>query len=64
MLVLRRKISESIVLVLNGLTVRVQVVHVSGHGVRLGIDAPPAVTIVREELLTGERPCSPRSSQS
>jgi carbon storage regulator len=48
MLVLTRKRGESIVL--NG-EIRVAVLAVGRSSVRLGIEAPSGVTIVREELL-------------
>lgn len=48
MLVLSRKIGERIRI---GDSVTVTVVRVSGGGVRLGIDAPPELPVVREELL-------------
>lgn len=49
MLVLRRKVGESIVL--NG-TINVSVLAVEGERVKIGVSAPPEVTIVRQELLT------------
>jgi carbon storage regulator CsrA len=49
MLVLSRKLKESIVLPTVGATV--QVVEIKRGVVRLGIDAPPEVTILREEVL-------------
>ena len=48
MLVLRRKIGESIIL--DGV-ISVSVLAVEGERVKIGITAPPEVTIVREELL-------------
>ena len=48
MLVLRRKVEEAIVL--DG-RIRVVVLAVEGERVKLGIEAPHDVTIVREELL-------------
>jgi carbon storage regulator len=48
MLVLSRKIGESVRI---GGGVSVTVVKISGGGVRLGINAPEGVEIVREELL-------------
>jgi carbon storage regulator len=50
MLVLSRRVREKIVF--PALNVTVQVVAVKGGGVRLGIEAPPEVDIVREELLS------------
>ncbi|HTI15776.1 MAG TPA: carbon storage regulator [Dictyobacter sp.] len=48
MLVLRRKVGESIVL--SGV-INISVLAVEGERVKIGISAPPDVTIVREELL-------------
>jgi carbon storage regulator len=50
MLVLRRKAGEAIVL--NG-TIVIHVLAVEGERVKLGINAPPEVVIVRSELLGG-----------
>jgi carbon storage regulator len=48
MLVLRRKVGESIVL---AGVIHISVVAVEGERVKIGISAPPDVSIVREELL-------------
>ncbi len=48
MLVLRRKVEEAIVL--DG-SIRVVVLAVEGERVKIGIEAPDDVSIVREELL-------------
>jgi carbon storage regulator len=48
MLVLRRKVGESIIL--DGV-ISVSVLAVEGERVKIGISAPSNVTIVREELL-------------
>jgi carbon storage regulator len=48
MLVLRRKVGEAIVL---DEKVRVYVLEVEGNRVKLGISAPPGVSVVRQELL-------------
>jgi carbon storage regulator len=48
MLVLRRKVGESIVLA--GI-ISISVLAVEGERVKIGISAPPDVSIVREELL-------------
>jgi carbon storage regulator len=48
MLVLRRKVGESIVLAGE---INISVLAVEGERVKIGISAPPDVTIVREELL-------------
>ena len=47
MLVLSRKIGERILV---GDNVRITVVRLTNGGVRLGIEAPDGVTVVREEL--------------
>jgi carbon storage regulator len=47
MLVLSRKVGERIKI---GDGVTITVVRVSGGGVRLGIEAPPEMAVVREEL--------------
>ena len=47
MLVLSRKVGESIVI---SESIRVTVVQVANARIRLGIDAPPEVTVLREEL--------------
>lgn len=51
MLVLRRKQGECIVI--NGV-IKVYVLTVEGDRVKLGLDAPPDVIIVRQELLDEE----------
>jgi carbon storage regulator len=48
MLVLRRKVGESIIL---AGVISVSVLAVEGERVKIGISAPSDVTIVREELL-------------
>ncbi|HEU5227622.1 MAG TPA: carbon storage regulator [Ktedonobacteraceae bacterium] len=48
MLVLRRKVGESIVL---AGVINISVLAVEGERVKIGISAPPEITIVREELL-------------
>ena len=50
MLVLSRKSGERI-LIGDGITL--MVVRIDGQQVRIGIEAPPEVTIVREELVEG-----------
>jgi len=47
MLVLSRKVGERIQL---GNQITVTLVKIQGNTVRLGIDAPPHMTVVREEL--------------
>lgn len=60
MLVLRRKAGEAIVL---NQVIVIRVLNVEGDRVKLGIDAPPDVIVVREELLTegapGQHPTYP-----
>ena len=51
MLVLRRKVEEGIVFTGN---IRVVVLAIEGGRIKLGIEAPPDVTIVREELLCNQ----------
>jgi carbon storage regulator CsrA len=51
-LVLSRRLNEKIVL--PGLGVTVQVVAVKNGVVRVGIEAPPEVRVLREELLRPE----------
>ena len=48
MLVLSRKVGERILL---GDKIRITVVRVSGGGVRLGIEAPADIPVVREEVV-------------
>lgn len=51
MLVLQRKLNESILLTtLDGDVVRITVVRLKGGSVRLGIDAPQSIDIVRHEV--------------
>ena len=66
MLVLRRKASEAIVL---NQVIVIRVLGVEGDRVKLGIDAPPDVIVVREELLDesahgSNRPMMPPSHHS
>ena len=53
MLVLSRKQTERIKL---GDSIIVTVVRVSGDKVRLGIEAPPDVVVLRDELTPKQRP--------
>jgi carbon storage regulator len=59
MLVLRRKAGEAIVL---NQVVKVYVLAVEGERVKIGIDAPPDVIVVREELLDEPRTPEPRET--
>lgn len=56
MLVLTRKLGEEIII---GDGIRVQIVAIDGHRVRLGFSAPPDVRIYRQELLDAEEPAAP-----
>ena len=57
MLVLSRKVGESIVI---NESIRVTVVQSAKNGrIRLGIDAPPEVIVLREELTRSCLPSSP-----
>ena len=47
MLVLSRKVGERILI---GDHVTVTVVRITGGGVRIGIEAPPEMAVIREEL--------------
>lgn len=61
MLVLSRKVGERIWI---GDQIAITVVRVSGGGVRIGIEAPPEMPVVREELrknMEGNAP-APESS--
>ena len=49
MLVLSRKVGQRILL---GDKIAITVVRVSGGGVRLGIEAPPELPVIREEMRT------------
>jgi carbon storage regulator len=49
MLVLTRRPSESVVF--PGLGITIRVAAVKGNAVRVGIEAPPNVVILRQELL-------------
>ncbi len=53
MLVLSRKLNETIVI---GDNIRLTVVGIAGNQVRLGIEAPGDVKIMREELLFRNEP--------
>jgi carbon storage regulator len=53
MLVLSRKVGERVVIAGE---VVVQVLEVHGQQIRLGVEAPPEVTILREELSPQREP--------
>ena len=56
MLVLSRKESERIKL---GDSIVITVVRISGDKVRLGVDAPPSVVVLRDELESHAAPLPP-----
>ncbi len=56
MLVLSRKVGESILI---DESIRVTVVQSANGRIRLGIDAPPEVTVLREELTKSRFHSSP-----
>ena len=58
MLVLSRKVGERILV---GDHVTITVVRITGGGVRIGIEAPPELAVIREELKDAQRG-SPHSS--
>lgn len=61
MLVLSRKLNETIVI---GGDIRIKVVGINGGQVRLGIEAPGDVRVMREELLSRDQlPAKPRHEQ-
>jgi carbon storage regulator CsrA len=61
MLVLKRRIGEGLVLRLaDGRTVRLEVLDAGRHGLRLGIEAPADVHVLREELCTHDAKGTPR----
>ena len=51
MLILGRKLGERIRLVVNGVTIWVEVNRIAANDVRIGITAPPEVAIEREEII-------------
>ncbi len=55
MLVLSRKVGERILV---GDQIRITVGRVTGGGVRLGIEAPSDIPVVREEVLVEDRQVS------
>jgi carbon storage regulator len=59
MLVLSRRESERIKL---GEAIVLTVIRVSGDRVRLGIEAPPEVLVLREELQPRQKASSPTST--
>ena len=61
MLVLSRKVGERILI---GENISVTVVRITGGGVRLGVEAPPNMAVIRQELkdrLDGKQELSPNA---
>ena len=54
MLVLSRKVQESIILSVNGEEIRVTLLDIRGKNIRLGIKAPKSVRILRNEIYEKE----------
>lgn len=54
MLVLSRKIQESVVMIVNGKEIKVTVVAIRGGSIRLAIEADKDVRILRNELYEKE----------
>lgn len=54
MLVVTRTPDEGITLQMHGETIHLTLVNVQGHQARLGIEAPAACVILRDELLLTE----------
>ena len=52
MLILTRRVSETLMI---GDDIQVTVLGVKGNQVRVGIEAPKAIPVMREELLTRDR---------
>ena len=52
MLVLSRKLSQQILI---GSDITITVVRIEGNHVRLGIEAPPGVSVLRDELITRQK---------
>lgn len=50
MLLLTRRTNESIVITIGGEQAKVTVLGIKGNQVRIGIHAPPSVTVDREEI--------------
>ena len=61
MLVLSRKVGERILV---GDQITITVVRVTNGGVRLGIEAPGEMTVVREEVKKGKKRQNPPSSKN
>lgn len=59
MLVLTRRLNESIRI---GNNVVITIVEMRGKKVRIGIEAPQGVDILREELVSAAKQCEPASA--
>jgi carbon storage regulator len=59
LLVVRLKIEEEVLI---GPDIRIKILAVGGEQVKIGILAPPDVTILREELLGRQRPTEEKST--
>lgn len=59
MLILTRRIGETLMV---GDTIEVRVLAVKGNQVRIGIVAPPEVSVMREELLARNPPREPAAT--
>lgn len=51
MLVLKRRVDQSLVVTIQGHSMRIKVINISGHYVTLGFEADTKVKILREELV-------------
>jgi len=56
MLILGRRLGERIRLVVNGVTIWVEVNRIAANDVRIGITAPKEVAIEREEIIGQDAP--------
>lgn len=59
LLILTRKIGESLII---GDNIRITVLEIRGKQVRLGIEAPPDIAVMREELSQNMNPGPTRGS--
>lgn len=61
MLVITRKVQESFVLLVDGVEIaKVTALQAKGQQIRVGIEAVPAVVILREELMYEPRQPEPK----
>lgn len=62
MLVITRKVQESFVLLIDGVEIaKVTALQAKGQQIRVGIQAAPAVVILREELMYEQKENRPRT---